>query len=234
MSRRPTATPANPYGSRTETRRSGARPRRATTPSPQVVDDALALPEELRKASGLTVHTLRRLLPHRGANVYADPKTGQVYSPRLNPIGGVCADGYVRISGGRSVRREQYAHRVVYEAVHGPIPEGMQIDHRNARRADNRASNLQAVTAEQNRALTRKRGRIARGGRIRNAKLTEELVHQIRATSGSITGVEWAHRLGVDRTSINSARRGRTWRHVKPCPQLQTPRRPRAQKDKRP
>ena len=234
MSRRPTATPANPYGSRTGARRSGPRPRRATTPPAQVLDDALALPEELRKASGLTVHTLRRLLPHRGANVYADPKTGQVYSPRLNPIGGVCADGYVRISGGRSVRREQYAHRVVYEAVHGSIPAGMEIDHRNTRRADNRVANLQAVTAEQNRALTRARGRVARGDRIRTSKLTEELVRQIRATSGSITGVEWARRLGVDRSSINSARRGDTWRHVKPCPRLRTRHRPGSQKGKRP
>jgi hypothetical protein len=234
VTRRLTGTPANPHGSRTGTRRSGARPRTRPLAPLGVVDDALALPAEVRKASGLKATTIRRLRPHYSSGTYADPKTGQIYSARLNPIGGVCADGYVRISGGRSVRREQYAHRVVYEAVHGPIPEGMEIDHRNTRRADNRVANLQAVTAAQNRALTRARGRVACGERIPNAKLTEELVRQIRATSGLITGVEWAHRLGVDRTSINSARRGQTWRHVVPCPRLRTRRRSRTRKNKRP
>ncbi|WP_428480823.1 HNH endonuclease signature motif containing protein [Pseudoxanthomonas mexicana] len=236
MTRRHTGTPANPHGSRTGARRSGARPRRATTLPPRVVDDALTLPEELRKVSGLTIHTLRRLLPHRGANVYADPKTGQVYSARLCPIGRECADGYVRIGRGRNPKpdHEQYAHRIVYECQHGPIPAGYQIDHKNDRRADNRGQNLQLLTPSEN---TRKAAR--RAGRLWGttngcAKLTADQVRQIRATAGERTPESWAASLGVHRRTVWDARMGRTWRHVKPCPRLRTRHRPGSQKGKRP
>lgn len=37
-------------------------------------------------------------------------------------------NGYARF-GDRSVFSEMYAHRIVAEAVHGPIPEGYEVDH---------------------------------------------------------------------------------------------------------
>lgn len=235
MTRRPTATPANPYGSRSGARRTGARPRRATTPKPKVVDDALTLPVELREASGLTVHTLRRLRPHFGSNVYADPRTGQVYSARLNPIGGVCADGYVRIGRGNRPAREheQYAHRIVWVAVNGPIPDDKQIDHRNHQRADNRIANLQLLTPQQNnRKATRRR--LVAGLPSPFARLTDDQVRAIRAATGTRTDVSWAAELGVSAWTVRGARSGKTYRHVKPCPRLRTRRRPGAQKKERP
>lgn len=231
MTRRPTGTPANPHGSRTGTRRSGARPRRATTLPPQVVDDALTLPEELRKASGLTVHILRRLRPHFGSNVYADPKTGQVYSARLNPIGAVCADGYVRIGRGNrpGKEHEQYAHRIVWGAVHGPIPDDKQIDHRNHQRADNRIANLQLLTQLQNnRKATRRR--LQEGLPSPFARLTDDQVSAIRAAAGKRTDVSWAAELGVSAWTVRGARSGKTYRHVKPCPRLRNHARPRSRR----
>lgn len=197
------------------------------------MDDALTLPEELRKASGLTVHTLRRLLPHRGANVYADPKTGQVYSARLRPIGKPCADGYVRVGKPRP-GGEQYAHRIVYEAVNGPIPAGYQIDHRNHQRADNRIGNLQAVTPLENVRASIRRGYLVNGTSSHNALLNDETVRRIRALGAERTNADWARELGVHRDTIRSARIGKTWRHVKPCPRLRTRRRSSGQKGKRP
>ena len=43
-----------------------------------------------------------------------------------------------------------YEHRLVWESVNGPIPDGMQIDHINRIRDDNRIENLRLVTCQQN------------------------------------------------------------------------------------
>lgn len=41
-------------------------------------------------------------------------------------------------------------HRVIWAHVNGPIPDGMQIDHINGVRSDNRVSNLRMVTSRIN------------------------------------------------------------------------------------
>ena len=46
------------------------------------------------------------------------------------------------------------------------------------------------------------------------AKLTDELVKQIR-TAGDLSNAELARSLGVARTTVQRARIGLTWRHVK-------------------
>ena len=52
-------------------------------------------------------------------------------------------DGYKKGSfGGKSLQ----AHRVAWELTFGKIPEGMQIDHINGNRSDNRITNLRLVT----------------------------------------------------------------------------------------
>jgi len=43
-----------------------------------------------------------------------------------------------------------YAHRLAWIYVHGPIPDGMLIDHINGQRADNRIKNLRVVTHKGN------------------------------------------------------------------------------------
>lgn len=57
------------------------------------------------------------------------------------------ASGYLGITYGNTT---MYAHRAVYMAWVGPIPEGMEIDHINADRSDNRLENLRVVTKSGN------------------------------------------------------------------------------------
>lgn len=55
--------------------------------------------------------------------------------------------GYIRISRNNKII---YMHRWIWEQLIGPIPAGMQIDHINGIRTDNRLSNLRLVSqAEQ-------------------------------------------------------------------------------------
>lgn len=41
-------------------------------------------------------------------------------------------------------------HRLVWEAIYGEIPQGLQIDHKDGDRTNNRVSNLRLATNQQN------------------------------------------------------------------------------------
>ena len=69
--------------------------------------------------------------------------------------------GYCRVhlSSGKKIGKFFAIHRLVYETFIGKIPDGMEIDHINAIRDDNRIENLRAVTHKENanNPITRKR-----------------------------------------------------------------------------
>lgn len=79
-----------------------------------------------------------------GDNHYVDPATGMI----LSRIGALDVQGYERVT--HNGNRSASGHRVVYEAVHGAIPDDLVINHKNSDRSDNRPSNLEAVTQGEN------------------------------------------------------------------------------------
>ena len=63
----------------------------------------------------------------------------------------VTQDGYKKVNlfiDGRCFH--PLAHRMVYETFYGPIPKGMEINHKNGVRDDNRPENLEAMSHAEN------------------------------------------------------------------------------------
>ncbi|HFX7402522.1 TPA: HNH endonuclease signature motif containing protein [Escherichia coli] len=88
-----------------------------------------------------------------------DPVTGRLQhkANRRRVKAGTYADSTRRADGYRQVALrldgKQYqlkAHRVAWILAHGSIPHGMQIDHINGIRDDNRLCNLRLVTQREN------------------------------------------------------------------------------------
>lgn len=97
---------------------------------------------------------------------YYITNTGQVFSTRISPRynkKGVMREvrpkknksGYLYIGGysGNGAEKQRVwlrIHRVVYKEFVGPIPKGMEIDHINNVKTDNRLENLQMLSRLQN------------------------------------------------------------------------------------
>ena len=81
-----------------------------------------------------------------------DVDNGIVFGIRGKPIT-KRAKGYVHVWNRSPASNISIsAHRLIWESVHGPIPAGMQINHINGVKHDNRIVNLELVTASQNTA----------------------------------------------------------------------------------
>lgn len=134
-------------------------------------------------------------LVHISGTLFVDSVTGMV----LSRVGDTGSNGYERVSiDGRSVA----AHRVVYEAVHGPIPPGMSINHLDGVKLNNRPDNLEVATQSQQMAHAYSLGlRSGNGltGKARTSRLSADQVQQlIAAPRGTIT--ELARDLGIARS----------------------------------
>ena len=69
------------------------------------------------------------------------------YDGPLRPLTCKTHNGYYQVRHGGSTHGW---HRLVWEHFNGPKPDGMDIDHSNNDRVDNRVENLQLLTPKQN------------------------------------------------------------------------------------
>lgn len=156
--------------------------------------------------------------------------------------GSIGTNGYGKISI-RS--RDFNTHRVAWELTHGPIPSELCVLHRCDNRRCVRPSHLWLGTSSENTADRHAKGRdargeshgsrthperllrgdrhparlhperLARGERQHLAKLTVEMVVEIRSMlARGERGRDIARRFGVSEYCISDLRRGKTWRHV--------------------
>lgn len=106
------------------------------------------------------------------------------------------------------------AHRFAYEALNGPIPDGLVIRHMCHNRRCCNPNHLLVGTAKDNAQDAIDAGRFTRGAVNGNAKLTAEAIAYIRQNPDKMKGVMLAEKFGVSKATISGIKNGRVWRHV--------------------
>lgn len=142
-----------------------------------------------------------------------DPEAGVIYGRQGRPIGAPDAKGYLHIGyrkGGSQIGL--LAHRMIWESVHGKIPTGMTINHKNAIKNDNRIENLEMVTQKENIHHAIRLGLSPRGDSHPNSKLTSECVKAIRERhAAGESKRSLSSEYGVGERHIYQITTGRRW-----------------------
>ena len=129
---------------------------------------------------------------------------------------------YMRARRRTSKRNEhmRHAHRLVYEAWHGPLKKGYHIDHIDGNKENNHADNLRQVTPFEN---VHNKNTFMKN-RDKSAKLTEADVYAIRLAwdtrpKGKTTKTlknELAQQYNVSAANIEAIGYRKTWNHLTP------------------
>lgn len=138
------------------------------------------------------------------------PKRGGILNPGQSK-------GYLRfqVREPDGSRRLLKVHRVVAGAFLGP-PNGMEVNHKNGIKTDNRVENLEYVTRKGNAIHASGSGLMkpARGSGHYKSKLTENDVKRIRELYQTISLGVIAARFGVTKTTVVRIAKRRGWKHV--------------------
>jgi hypothetical protein len=124
--------------------------------------------------------------------------------------------GYPRVdiySNGK--RRPVYIHRLVAEAFLAAISGKTHVNHKDGNTTNNRATNLEWMTQQENNEHSRKTGLFPFGSRHGHAKLSESSIPTIRKRiKNGEPLLRIAKSLGVSRHAISAIRDRKTWSHV--------------------
>jgi hypothetical protein len=121
-------------------------------------------------------------------------------------------DGYGQIKAGGKMLG---AHRVAWELVNGPIPEGMCVLHRCDNPPCCRVEHLFLGSQALNMADMNAKGRQPKGSDNGRAKLTEADIPEIRGLlAEGVVQREIGRRYGVASSQISNIKAGHRWNHV--------------------
>lgn len=154
----------------------------------------------------------------RSGDWVADAEAGLIYNARGQRIGSVMSSGYIFLSMTPALHgagnQNVYAHRVIWESLHGPIPDGLRVNHINGCKADNRIANLELVTESENMRHAHRVGlnRSLHGEASPNARISRVEVQRIRerAAAGE-TQQSIADAVGLSRQQVGRIVRGERW-----------------------
>lgn len=104
-------------------------------------------------------------------------------------------------------------HKIVSETFLGPCPEGLERNHVDGNKLNNRADNLEYITRSNNQIHSLKNHLSPSGEKHYKAKLTLE---QVNAISASKQSERWLGRMyGVAPSTIGRIRNGLSWKHYR-------------------
>lgn len=149
--------------------------------------------KDIPNFEGYQVSNLGRIrsLPRQTNNQFG--KKERILKPWIN------RNGYYLIGlYKQSIRKEYSVHRLVYEAFNGSIPEGLQVNHINEIKTDNRLSNLNLMTPKENINFGTHNERVAK--KMTNGKLSKPVL-QIDLEGNVIK--EWKSTMQAERESNN-------------------------------
>lgn len=149
---------------------------------------------------------MRRVTPCRGSY------TGRILGPKLSNVG----KGYYRFPVSTDGRvRWVLAHRLVWEAFNGPIPDGLVINHIDANPRNNHLDNLEAVTQAENIHHAVRMGcfsKVNLGETNPRAKLTLEKVLEIQRMHAAGVPVKTvADLFGISTGYVSTIAKGHRW-----------------------
>lgn len=129
----------------------------------------------------------------------------------------VSGHGYLNINlhyGGK--QHKAMAHRIVWIYFNGVIPKGIEVNHINGIKNDNRLSNLELVTRSENMKHASSKGwvKLGKGEGHPKAKLTIQKVERIRKiyASGLLTLTELSRMFNVYPSTIERVVTRKHWR----------------------
>lgn len=121
-------------------------------------------------------------------------------------------DGYKKTSLTINKKcKKFFVHRLVYQTFIGEIPDGMEINHINGIRDDNRACNLNAMTHSDNilHSKTNLGTDYATYGNGRMTKEQREKIFELKAFGKS--GIEIAKEIGFSKNQIYNVLNHKCW-----------------------
>lgn len=129
-------------------------------------------------------------------------------------LGGTNGNGYgvIGAGGDSKITGMLYVHRVAWELEYGPLPDGMHVCHRCDNRPCCNPLHLFPGTPKINAEDRTAKDRGTYGTRQPGAKLTDEIVARIRASSNN--QYDLAQELGVSQSLISVVRNRKVWRHI--------------------
>jgi hypothetical protein len=169
-------------------------------------------------AGGDTVDEWRNIAGYEG--LYQVSRCGLVRSLRRHKLMAVVHNqaGYRQVNLYRESKVKNFlVHRLVAAAFLGPIPKGMQVNHKDGDKENNSVDNLEFMTPEENREHAIRTGLTpcSKGEANVRAKLKEAQVREMRSLrQAKVKLADLASRFGITVRMVCEIVSRRAWKHV--------------------
>lgn len=154
------------------------------------------------------VRSKPRLIKHRNGNLYIKKPT--ILKPSID-------DGYLKSCFCVNKKLKSFAfHRVVAEAFLDK-KDGLEVNHINGNKSDNRVENLEYVTRSQNLKHAVETGllKVTRGSERVHSKTDEAtILKMLNLRSCGVQRKDILKQLNLSIHTYKDVLRGKTWRHV--------------------